>query len=133
MASSLSPDVALADLLALERAVFAHRDGQPNPFDDAAADVRVAVLTRVRWHSAYLLYLRSQAWAAKRAAVLERAGRCCERCPAGSGLFPVDLEIHHLTYARLGDEPLEDLQALCRGCHEHAHPRARMAQLTTRR
>lgn len=123
MAYSSSPDVRLDELLALERAVFAHHDGDPNPFDAVEAAIAHRMLARVRWRRAYRLYLRSDAWSAKRAAVLERAGHRCERCPAGSGLFPVDLDVHHLSYRGIGDEALEDLQALCRSCHQQAHVR----------
>jgi hypothetical protein len=38
----------------------------------------------------------------------------CEEC----GAKGVPLEAHHLTYDRLGFEELEDIQALCRPCHE---------------
>ena len=120
MGSSSSLDVPLVDVLALERAAFAYHDGDTNPFDHFPPHVRLRVLTTVRWRRAYELYLRSDAWQAKRAAVLERAGRSCERCPAGSGLFPVALDVHHLTYAHLGDELLDELEALCRPCHERA-------------
>ena len=30
-------------------------------------------------------------------------------------------DVHHLTYERLGKERLDDLQALCRKCHEQKH------------
>jgi 5-methylcytosine-specific restriction endonuclease McrA len=41
----------------------------------------------------------------------------CERC----GKFkPVDL--HHLTYARLGHEEDGDLKLYCRDCHNLMHP-----------
>lgn len=63
----------------------------------------------------YLLHLESDAWALKRMAVLGRAQGRCERC----GAAPAQ-DVHHLTYERLGDEPLSDLQALCRRCHKKA-------------
>jgi 5-methylcytosine-specific restriction endonuclease McrA len=31
------------------------------------------------------------------------------------------VEVHHLTYERLGEERLTDLVALCRSCHEREH------------
>jgi len=31
------------------------------------------------------------------------------------------LEVHHLTYARLGNERLTDLISLCRECHKAIH------------
>ncbi len=31
-------------------------------------------------------------------------------------------DVHHLTYARLYDEMLFDLIAVCRDCHERLHP-----------
>jgi hypothetical protein len=71
----------------------------------------------------YGRYLRSETWAGRRAEVLERARGRCERCGEGA---PV--EVHHLTYERLGHERLEDLAALCAVCHRGAHPpRARKA------
>jgi 5-methylcytosine-specific restriction endonuclease McrA len=71
----------------------------------------------------YTLYLRSEAWRAKRLEVLARAGWTCERC----GLTGVRLDVHHRHYRNLGDEPLEDLQALCRPCHEVADEERRQA------
>ncbi len=63
--------------------------------------------------SEYQTYLASREWALKREAVRQRAGNKCERCIVG----PCD-QVHHLTYERIGAEKLEDLQALCVGCHE---------------
>jgi hypothetical protein len=66
----------------------------------------------------YREYLNSPAWKARRRAVLERSGGTCERCRK----YPVD-EVHHLTYAHFFDEPLEDLQGVCSGCHDFLHKR----------
>ncbi len=46
--------------------------------------------------------------------VKERAGNVCERCHSA----PVQ-DIHHITYIRAYFERLEDLQGLCRPCHEY--------------
>lgn len=40
----------------------------------------------------------------------------CERCGGRAE------HVHHLTYERLGDEDLCDLQALCIECHRLEHP-----------
>jgi len=61
----------------------------------------------------YKAYLASREWALKREAVRRRGGNKCERCKTG----PQDA-VHHLTYANVGNEPLEDLQAICNPCHE---------------
>lgn len=61
----------------------------------------------------YLRYLRSPEWRAKRAAILKRDGHRCQLWLDHPGE-----EVHHRTYAHLGDEPLEDLITLCRQCHE---------------
>lgn len=69
----------------------------------------------MRHSRAYRAYLRGPRWARKRAGILRRAGRICERCrqhPAS--------QVHHLTYARLGHERDTDLQALCKKCHRIA-------------
>ncbi len=65
---------------------------------------------------AYSEYLASPAWSTKRSAVLRRAGGVCEGCGASR-----PTEVHHLTYAHVGDELLFELVALCRACHERAH------------
>lgn len=107
----------LADL-ALERAVFAWKPDQPNPFDAVGPDVRVRVLTRVRWRYAYEVYLRSSAWQRIRRAALVRASGRCEHCRR-AGLLLV-LEVHHWTYEHLGDERPDELEAMCGDCHAQA-------------
>jgi hypothetical protein len=64
----------------------------------------------------YAEYIRSPEWRQKRLEIIRRARGICEQC----GLWPV-VNVHHLTYERLGNEPLEDLLGLCSGCHERAH------------
>ena len=66
--------------------------------------------------SFYRTYLQSAAWQAKREEALEVAGYSCEECGADG-----QLHVHHLTYARLGREELDDLAVLCPQCHESAH------------
>jgi len=54
-----------------------------------------------RRHSAeYIAHLRSPEWAVKRRAVLERTHNVCQGCGASGSA--VALEVHHLTYERLG-------------------------------
>ena len=66
--------------------------------------------------SFYREYLNSSTWRAKREEMLEIAGDQCEECGAGG-----QLHVHHLTYARLGHEELDDLAVLCPQCHEAEH------------
>ena len=61
----------------------------------------------------YQTYLASREWALKREAVRERSGNRCERCWTRR----MDA-VHHKTYERVGNERLEDLQAICDPCHE---------------
>ncbi len=65
----------------------------------------------------YLDYLASPEWRAKRMLALKRAGFCCQLCNYGGA----PLDVHHRTYARLGDERVEDLTVLCRKCHDAFH------------
>jgi 5-methylcytosine-specific restriction endonuclease McrA len=64
----------------------------------------------------YLEYLESREWWTKRQHILQRAGYRCERC---GGVGPLD--VHHRSYADLGCEDPEDLEALCAGCHGQEH------------
>jgi 5-methylcytosine-specific restriction endonuclease McrA len=65
----------------------------------------------------YKQYLSSDQWLEIRHQILERASWQCEQC-----LSPVALEVHHLTYDRVGNEDLDDLQCLCHECHSAKHP-----------
>ena len=67
----------------------------------------------------YQKYLKGSHWRKIRGKKLETAGQTCEECGANS--FDVILDIHHLTYERIGRERLSDLKVLCRDCHEKAH------------
>ena len=58
----------------------------------------------------------SPAWRAKKEQVFWRRGQVCEACKVG---WPVD--VHHMTYKRLGRERLSDLMVLCRRDHDRAH------------
>lgn len=61
----------------------------------------------------YHRYLASREWALRRAAIRRRARGKCERCH----YHKMDA-VHHLTYERVGHEPLSDLMAICDGCHK---------------
>jgi 5-methylcytosine-specific restriction endonuclease McrA len=64
----------------------------------------------------YQVYLSSYEWKEKRKLVLARDNNLCQECK----VKPAE-DVHHLTYKNLYDEPLEDLQSLCRTCHSTAH------------
>lgn len=72
------------------------------------------------WQAEYRAYLRTPAWQQKRVKVFERAKGICEGC----GEVPATV-VHHLTYSHMGDELLFQLVALCRPCHDKAHPEHR--------
>lgn len=64
----------------------------------------------------YEHYLRTAHWRSIRNRALKLAGYQCERCHVGR-----DLQVHHLTYDRLGAEQDDDLEVVCRGCHLGLH------------
>ena len=61
-------------------------------------------------------YFKTATWQTKRFQVLSRAKFKCEICNSKEAL-----EIHHSSYENLGEEPLRDLHALCRSCHQKQH------------
>lgn len=67
----------------------------------------------------YREYLQSDHWQNIRERKLAAVWHRCEKCnlPDHKG----QLEVHHLTYARVGCEELSDLQVLCSVCHDKAH------------
>ena len=62
----------------------------------------------------YQKYIRSKEWDAKRQEKLEA---CNHRCECEGGCYRKATQIHHLHYDTLGNESMEDLQALCPKCH----------------
>lgn len=64
----------------------------------------------------YQAYLCGREWGLLREQVRKRAGGICERCMTNE----MD-HVHHLTYERKYRESLDDLQAICKGCHEFTH------------
>jgi 5-methylcytosine-specific restriction endonuclease McrA len=58
-------------------------------------------------------YLKTPDWQIKRSQVLERCGGVCEACRVKPAT-----EVHHTTYAHLGNEPLWELRGICHDCHE---------------
>ncbi|MGB7101564.1 MAG: HNH endonuclease [Xanthobacteraceae bacterium] len=74
-------------------------------------------------------YLLSAHWTAFRKLALEaqskRLGRnVCQRCHKGVNEGPPnELHVHHLTYERLGSELIEDVEIVCRECHDKIHLR----------
>ena len=61
-------------------------------------------------------YMKSYEWLRVRMIVMKRDGYRCVKCGGQDRLC-----VHHLTYARLYHERLEDLQTLCARCHYLAH------------
>jgi hypothetical protein len=61
----------------------------------------------------YRDYLDSPEWKEKRLNAMTVSGNRCEACGSAQ-----EMQVHHLTYARIFKEPLEDLMPLCRRCHE---------------
>ena len=67
------------------------------------------------WRVRYQAYLLSDTWARKRRLMLKWAKGKCEECGDRFAL-----EVHHRTYAHLGNEPRKDLAVLCPPCHRKA-------------
>ena len=60
----------------------------------------------------YKQYLRSPQWDVKRAAAIKADDNRCRKCGRVG-----KLEVHHISYVRMGQERPEDLMALCPDCH----------------
>lgn len=96
--------------------------------DDAREELLQVLIDRTAdqegdGYVAYEEYLETEEWKKRRGLVLVRdQGRCqaCFQAPA--------TEVHHLTYDRIFKEPLFDLVAVCRPCHEQLHERKLLAR-----
>jgi 5-methylcytosine-specific restriction endonuclease McrA len=73
------------------------------------------------WHERYDVYRQTATWQNVRRKVLERDAWLCQACRNAEAT-----QVHHLTYEtanRLGwgNEPLWELQSICRACHRRLH------------
>ena len=64
----------------------------------------------------YQDYIKSDEWAARRRKYYATHKRECRACGSKK-----NLNLHHKTYARLGNEKDIDLVVLCRTCHNSLH------------
>jgi 5-methylcytosine-specific restriction endonuclease McrA len=77
----------------------------------------------------YEKYLAAPHWQELRRRKLEEQKNelgynCCEECGARPEVTrKTALNVHHVTYERLGRERLEDLRIICRPCHDKQHGR----------
>lgn len=69
------------------------------------------------WWDRYNRYLKSKKWADFRNKIKQERGNKCEKCNRKN----VVLQGHHLTYERVFNELPEDIQILCKKCHEKVH------------
>lgn len=60
-------------------------------------------------------YLKSRHWKQLRGDVMRRADFTCE--VKNCHTFGYNLDVHHITYAHIGHEPLEELVYICRPHH----------------
>lgn len=67
-------------------------------------------------NAGYWQYMKSEKWQLIRDEVLEERGHACEVCYSDE-----NLHVHHFTYEHFGDESLDELQVLCKSCHQDAH------------
>ena len=64
----------------------------------------------------YRKYIRSKAWKQKAEEAKERVDNRCQFCNRSRD--EIQLDAHHRTYERLGNELPEDITILCRDCHQ---------------
>lgn len=64
----------------------------------------------------YDAYINSYEWFERREKYFSTHKRVCYMCGA-----PQDVELHHMTYERLGHEYDDDLEPLCSNCHGALH------------
>lgn len=64
----------------------------------------------------YEEYIESKEWRLKAEEAKARAGNRCQVCNRSRA--EVQLDAHHRTYERLGNEKPEDITVLCRDCHQ---------------
>lgn len=77
----------------------------------------------------YDSYMASEEWDGRRSLYFRQHAKRCRACGSDE-----DIELHHLSHEKMGDEPDTDLVGLCVDCHAAVHAAARVnPELTMRR
>lgn len=71
----------------------------------------------------YTDYLRTDHWVKVRESAIRRAKWRCQACYSSR-----DIQVHHRTYDRLGEESPSDLMVLCDPCHSVFHSERRLSR-----
>lgn len=79
---------------------------------DTTVKTAIAAVWKLYVGLSYQGYLETDAWREVRNRILRRDDFRCVRCSSTKSL-----QVHHLTYQRLGCEHDNDLVTLCRTCH----------------
>ena len=104
----------------LAHAIQLYKEGRlqtlPPEIDKAVFDVAVLGF---RGKNYYARYLKSAHWQRYRARRIKQARNRCQDC----GGFRRKLQLHHVSYRRLGHEHDDDVLVLCGRCHQKRHGR----------
>ena len=85
-----------------------------------ALEARIAELRSLPYRE----YLQSPEWKERAVLARQRAGYRCQVCNAAN----VQLNVHHRTYERLGNEEDGDLTVLCQPCHQIFHENSKVVK-----
>ena len=113
-------------LASLARDVLQKLESGPNPIRLSSVEVyrpdppkekkKSVGVPEPTYRQMYKAYMASDLWKNKRGELFLTKPRRCEKCG-----FDGMVDVHHLHYGNIGNENLEDLQILCRDCHETEH------------
>lgn len=106
----------LAKIAAKREARARKREKAKQKWAHLQPDLQVPAWVNPNGNVNYTKYLRSKEWKRKRQEALAHYGALCDECG-----MTESLHVHHKTYERLGNENVEDLQILCKGCHGAHH------------
>jgi len=76
--------------------------------------------------TSYAAYLKTRHWHRLRLKYFESFGCKCYHCDTRKP----PIQLHHLTYVRLGNEDLGDLISLCRKCHMREEDKLKLERAT---
>jgi hypothetical protein len=110
-----SPETRKPNIFWAKSARYCYREESREPSRQRSNGGLIALMG-VDMDIIYTDYLKSAAWMLKREQTLKRWDYRCTLCYGTE-----NLEVHHRTYIRLGDELPTDLIVLCDQCHERHH------------
>lgn len=114
-----SPEIIYEMICKVEPSFRVSQYVKPKPNPKPVKNKKVGDRSLVKIKSGeYNKYLHSASWRKFRQTIIDLRGRECQLCQSKH-----NIQVHHMTYKRVGNEDIRDVLVVCEDCHVFIHSR----------